>query len=226
MSENNTKAVQPPKHAAPAEFERVLIDMPSFKPEPFSERESTGSKFQVYTGRPLQGEILGARNFGAMKDADGRIQTNEDGESRDMIALLIKVETDIDVVGRDDKPAVAKPGDTIYWFPTTQIRQSIMQALRLDADSREESESVFIAALNGEYGLRFWCQPLKQVAHPKHASKGYKMWTYDFRLHPTPVKRVGANGLAKFFQDARRVALAAPANQPNGSHVLDAQNRA
>ena len=221
----NDKAAIAPKYTAPEGFEKVVVEMPSFKPEPFSEREAPGSKMQVYTGRPLQGEILGARNFGSMTDADGNIQSDENGVVRDMIALLVKAEVEVECIGRDDKTVIVKPGETILWFATTQIRQSITQTLRLDAEGRAQADQIFVRAMNGEYGLRFFCMPLKQVPHTKHAAKGYKMWTYDFRLHPQPVKRLGSNGLGRYFQHAALPAAQTQAPQHANGTVLPATAR-
>lgn len=221
---NETKKTTVAKHEAPAGFEKVLVDMPSFKPEPFSEREGPGSTVQMYNGRPLAGVILGARNFGAMRDADGAPMHNDDGEVNDMIALLVQVEADVDVIGRDKKPLVAKAGDQILWFVTTKVRQAIMGALRLDSSSKEEANQRLLLAMNGAYSLRFWCLPLKQEPHPTNPK--FKIWSYDFRLAPEPIKRVGSAGLSQFFAHAAgHVALPAAPGGPTGT-VLPATNGA
>jgi hypothetical protein len=226
MSEDKKKIVQPKKLATSAGFHKVIVEMPAFKPEPFSEREEQGSKVQVYTGTQLNAEILGARNFGAMKDAEGRPMTNDDGEPNNMIALVLKLDADCNVVGRDQKPIMAKKGDTILWFATVQARQAIMNALRLEAGDKHQAEELFVRAMNGEYGIRIECMPQKQIEHPKN--KNFKMWTYEIAVHESPVKREGALGLGKFFAQfqasAAQVDRSAPTlPAPNGT-VLPATN--
>lgn len=218
MSEKKTAAA-PVTVAPPAGYVQVHVDMPSFKPEPFSEREAPGSTIQVYKGKPLVAEILGARNFGAMKNPDGSVMTNEDGETRDQIAFLLKVEADVGVVDRDKKPSTAKPGDTILWFVTTKVRQAIMQVIGVNAQSIEEANRRLLSALNdGEYGLRFWCMPTRQTPHPKDANK--KIWSYDFHVNPEPVKRTGATSLGRFFNHAKAPELAAaPAFDGSNGHT-------
>jgi hypothetical protein len=215
----NTKATT--THQAPEGFEKVIVDMPSFKPEPFSEREGPGSEIQIYNGKPLQGEILGARNFGVMKDSDNNVMTNENGETNDIIGLVVKLEADVDVIDRDKKPFLAKAGETILWFATVKVRQAITQTLRIDTTGgSEESNRRYLAALNGRYGLRFWCMPQKKEPNPKNAK--FKIWSYDFHLHPTPVERKGTNGIAQFFSYANAPELGAAAvhGAPNGGTVL------
>jgi hypothetical protein len=213
MSDTTKKNVATPKHQPPAGYEKVIVDMPSFKAEPFSEREAPGSPFQVYTGQPLQGEILGARSFGEMKNPDGTVMTNEDGEATEQIALLVKVEADVECIGRDKKPVTAKPGtdtEQVLWFATEKVWQAIVAKIGLPRGAtKEENNRLRVLAMNGPYGLKFWCMPLKQEQHPKNPK--FKMWTYDFRLHPDVVKRTGSAGMAQFFAHAQPALPAASA---------------
>lgn len=195
------------EHKAPEGFIEVKLDLPSFKPELFTRREP-GTNVELYTGDPLQGVVTEFLNFGVRHNPDGSVQVDGDGVPKEIEAIVVKLEAPLKCISRDKQIVEGRVGDEILLFMTARLYQAFTKATR---------HPVSVVGNHPTNMIRIWCLPTKRTPMPNDDQK--KLWDYKFQVHPTPVKRAGAQQLGAHFAPPQIAQTATPAANGAGAQA-------
>lgn len=167
------------------DFQEVVLDRPSFKPESFSQRQE-GSDKEVYKGLPVQGWLIGHAEMGDIEDDEA------EGGVRKAFAYMIKLTKPVKCKNRDGDVIDCKPGDEIYVWESAQIKQAI------PATAANHPALCLHVRLTPKFRA-----PLK--------GQNRKMWNWEVKVSPNPKPRKEVGSGSSLI--AQLLATAAPLGQ-------------
>lgn len=184
-----------PKNSSPKtapekdEFVDLVIDRPSFKPESFTTRQE-GSDKEVYTGKPVQGYVIGHASMGQIEDEEA------EGGVREAFAYVVKLTAPVKCKNRAGDVIECKAGEEIYVWESAQLKQAIPPT----------------AANHPGFCLHARLTPKHRAPIP---GKKQRMWTWEFQLaKPKPRKEIasGSNLIAQLLATAPKMGELPPAD--------------
>jgi len=153
--------------AAKDEFVDYKIDVPTFKPELFSQRDEKNPKREIYKGLPVQGYVVGHELV--------NVKDPETGETKTQGLYTLQLTAPTKATNRDGETVDLKVGDALKLWANAQIKQALPPEVANHP--------------GGVVEVRI--TPLYREPMPKSDKK---MWTFDFKLKPEPIARKQIRG--------------------------------